>query len=141
MNKFNNKTDLAVENIVHDGNMIACIIKAGKMPDKTEFITSQDARQQVGFIVYPKGGEIFRHVHLPIERHLTGTSEVLLVRKGAMEVDFYTDDRVFICTRKLHENDLVLLLSGGHGFRCLEDTILLEVKQGPYTGLAEKERF
>jgi hypothetical protein len=35
----------------------------------------------------------------------------------------------------------MLMLAGGHGFRLLEDTTFVEVKQGPYTGLEEKERF
>ena len=35
----------------------------------------------------------------------------------------------------------MLMISGGHGFRMLEDTVLFEVKQGPYTGLDEKKWF
>jgi hypothetical protein len=41
----------------------------------------------------------------------------------------------------LETGDIILLVAGGHGFRCLEDTVLLEIKQGPYTGLVEKEAF
>lgn len=130
-----------VESIEHEGRLIARIVRAEKMPDRTEFITDDDVKQQVGFIVYPAGSEIDRHVHLPLERHLVGTSEVLLVRKGVVDADFYTDDKEYIDTRELREGDLVLLVSGGHGFRCREDTILLEIKQGPYTGMVEKERF
>ena len=33
------------------------------------------------------------------------------------------------------------MTGGGHGFCMLEDTVLLEIKQGPYTGLEEKEHF
>lgn len=134
-------TDNLVEQIEHENQLIAYIVRVEKMPDKTEFITPDNVKQQVGFIIYPKGGEIARHVHVPIERHLVGTSEVLLVRKGLAEVDFYTDDKEFIGTRLLREGDLLLLVNGGHGFRCLEDTVFLEIKQGPYTGLVEKERF
>ncbi len=129
------------ECIEHEGKLIAYIVRAEKMPEKTEFITPDGVKQQVGFIVYPRGSEIPRHVHIPLERHLVGTSEVLLVRKGLLEVDLYTDDRELIGTWQLRESDLLLLVSGGHGFRCIEDSILLEVKQGPYTGLVEKERF
>ena len=46
-----------------------------------------------------------------------------------------------IATRELATGDVMLMVGGGHGFRMLEDTVLLEVKQGPYTGVAEKERF
>ena len=136
-----NKVNQLVEKIEFEQVLIAYIIRADKLPEKTEFITPDEVKQQVGFIVYPKGGEIPRHIHLPIERHLTGTSEVLLLRKGKAEVDFYTQEKEFICTRTLEEGDLLLLVNGGHGFRCLEDTVFMEIKQGPYTGLVEKERF
>jgi hypothetical protein len=58
-----------------------------------------------------------------------------------MILDLYTDDQVLLCSREVVSGDVVLLLSGGHGFHLLEDTVLLEVKQGPYVGLQEKELF
>lgn len=124
-----------------DGEAIAYIIRAEKAPERTSFVTPDDFKQQVGFIVYPKGGHIARHIHKPLERHLVGTSEVLLVRKGLLEVDFYNDRKDYLETRELREGDLILLVSGGHGFRCREDTVLLEIKQGPYIGPDEKEKF
>lgn len=95
----------------------------------------------MGFIVYPKGGEIARHVHRSLERHILGTSEVLIVRSGRCEMDIFNDNRELVATHELGPGDLMLMVGGGHGFRMLEDTVLLEVKQGPYTGLDEKERF
>ena len=121
--------------------VLGYIIRAEKNPDKTSFVTPDDFKQQLGFIVYPKGGEIVRHIHKPMERHLIGMSEILLVQKGLLEVDFYTNQKEYLETRVLNKGDLVLLVSGGHGFRCLEDTVLLEIKQGPYIGQDEKERF
>jgi hypothetical protein len=35
----------------------------------------------------------------------------------------------------------MLLASGGHGFEFLEETEMIEVKQGPYAGDKDKERF
>lgn len=135
------QNDTLVESIECDGQLIATIIRAEKMPDETEFVTGDDVKQQVGFVVYPEGGIIPRHIHVPMERHLRGTSEVLVVRKGILEADFYTDGKEFIYTRLLRQGDVLLLISGGHGFRCLKDTVLLEVKQGPYLGPQEKQRF
>ncbi len=43
--------------------------------------------------------------------------------------------------RELAACDAVLSVTGGHGFRMIEDTVLFEIKQGPYGGMAEKERF
>lgn len=130
-----------VECIRKDDELIAFIVRAEKTAADTEFITPNDVKQQVGFVVYPKGDEIKRHIHLPIKRELIGTSEVILVRKGLVEADLYTQDKDPVGTWTLKRGDLLLLVSGGHGFRCREDTILLEIKQGPYTGLIEKEHF
>lgn len=129
------------ENVEYEGNLIAYIIRRGREPSDTTFVTPDDFKQQLGFIVYPEGGEIARHVHKPMERHLVGMSEVLLIRKGVVEVDFYTDGKEYVDTKRLEEGDLLLLAGGGHGFRCLEDTVMVEIKQGPYIGPDEKERF
>lgn len=130
-----------VEHIVCDGKPLAYIIRAEMAPDKTTFLTPPEFNFQVGFVVYPQDGEIVRHVHRPLERHIVGTSEVLIVRKGRCEIDIYNDDHRLVATRELRTGDVMLMIGGGHGFRMLEETILLEVKQGPYTGLEEKERF
>ena len=37
--------------------------------------------------------------------------------------------------------DVVLLAHGGHGFTMLEPSEMIEVKQGPYAGEQDKERF
>ena len=36
---------------------------------------------------------------------------------------------------------MLLLASGGHGFTMLEQTEMIEVKQGPYAGDRDKVRF
>jgi mannose-6-phosphate isomerase-like protein (cupin superfamily) len=130
-----------VERIHWNGKPLVYIIRASVSPDTTTFFTPPEFKQQVGFVVYPAGGEIARHLHRPLERHLIGTSEVLVVQKGRCEMDIYNDDRELVATRELREGDVMLLVGGGHGFRMLEDTVFLEIKQGPYTGLDEKERF
>jgi len=130
-----------VERISWGEVCLAYIIRASFLPDETVFLTPPDFKQQVGYIVYPAGGEIQRHEHLPLDRHLVGTSEVLIVRKGHCEIDIYNDDRQLVATRELHEGDIMLMVGGGHGFRMLEDTIFLEIKQGPYLEMEEKELF
>lgn len=130
-----------VEVISRGGQPLAYIISSQMSPEQTTFVTPNDFKQQVGFVVYPAGGEIARHTHLPLERHLVGTSEVVVVRSGRCEVDIYDDANEFVATRELAAGDIMLMVAGGHGFRMIEDTVLLEIKQGPYTGLQEKERF
>jgi hypothetical protein len=98
-------------------------------------------KQQVGFIVYPKDSVIARHTHRPLERHIVGMAEVVVVRSGYCQIEVYDDDQKLVARRDLHQNDVVLMVGGGHGFRIIEDTVLLEIKQGPYLGAEDKELF
>jgi len=81
------------------------------------------------------------HTHKPIVRHLTGTPETLFIRKGKLLARFYNSNHELKGETIVEAGDILMLASGGHGFTVLEDTILFEIKQGPYTGLIEKERF
>ncbi len=130
-----------VETIATGGTPLAYVIRSGRLPPCTTFVTPPELQQQVGFIVYAAGGEIKRHRHRPVERRLVGTSEVLIVQRGRCEVDLYSEERELVATRELRQGDIIVLIAGGHGFRMLEETTLLEVKQGPYAGEDEKERF
>ena len=130
-----------VEHIYWNKQPLAYIIRNDLHPTQTIFLTPLEFKQQVGLIVYPKGGEIIRHVHCDLVRHLVGTSEVLVIRQGYCEIDIYNDMYELVVTRELRTGDVVLMLSGGHGFRMLEDTVFLEIKQGPYLGMDEKIRF
>lgn len=127
---------------VHSGNqVIAVIIRAGWTPDKTTFISSTESNFQLGCFVYAAGKEVPRHSHLPCERTIHGTTEFLLVRQGRCEMDVYGEDHRLLRTVELRQGDAALLLAGGHGFRLKEDTVLMDIKQGPYHGPEEKERF
>jgi len=130
-----------LEIISYMGQPLTYIIRHETAPKSTTFVTPPELKQQVGFIVYPAGGAVKRHVHRKLERKLVGTSEVLYVLKGHALIDVYTDDRQLVATRELFVGDLMLMVSGGHGFRMLEDTTFLEIKQGPYPGIDEKELF
>lgn len=129
----------AIEVVESDAKLIAVVIKAAYEPQGTQFLTQDDAEQQVGFIVYPKGGRIPAHTHLPMARQLSTTAETLVVRRGKVEASLYNDERELVATRTLEVGDVLVLVSGGHGFRMREDTVLLEIKQGPYYGLEEKQ--
>ncbi len=132
---------MQLEHITWNGAVLAYIIRAEMNPEQTTFLTPSELNLQVGFVVYPAGGEIARHVHRSLERQTVGTSEVLVVKKGRCEIDIYNDERELVAARELRVGDVLVMVAGGHGFRMLEDTVFLEIKQGPYTGVDEKERF
>jgi hypothetical protein len=41
----------------------------------------------------------------------------------------------------LASGDVIMLVSGGHRFEMLEMAEMIEVKQGPFVGSADKSRF
>lgn len=128
--------------IIADGETpLAYIVNAGWCPTATQFLTPDDFTQQMGMIVYRAGESITPHVHIPVERTIVGTTECIVVRRGRCEIDIYNAERAFIASRVLEKGAIILLLGGGHGFRMIEDTVLFEVKQGPYVGMRDKERF
>jgi hypothetical protein len=129
-----------VEAIEHAGQTLAFLIRRDIAPAKTTFVTDGDATLQLGFIVYPAGAAIARHVHREVERRVVGSPECIVVRSGRCEIDIYGDDLDHVAIRELAAGDVVLLLRGGHGFRLLEDTVLLEVRQGPFRP-DDKQRF
>jgi hypothetical protein len=130
-----------IEWIRDDERILSIVIRRSVAPEKTTFVTPDEFTQQAGFVVYPANGKIPNHTHKPIERKITGTPETLFVRQGRMVARFYNDAHEKKGEVIVEAGDILMLVNGGHGFTMLEDTILFEIKQGPYTGLAEKERF
>lgn len=133
--------DQFYEVISWEGQLLAYVIRAKLSPDKTTFLTPNDLNFQIGYVVYPAGGEVKRHVHKKLERHITGTTELIMIKTGRCKIDIYNDDQQLVASRELASGDMVLTVNGGHGFQMQEDTTLLEIKQGPYSGIDEKHRF
>lgn len=130
-----------MEFIDHQGKRYALILRRPVPESEVQFFTPDDAALQVGAFNLPAGHEIQPHVHLPFERRLESTQEVLVIQAGRLQVDFYDGDRKFLCSRVLEKNDVIVLFCGGHGFRVLESVRMLEVKQGPYAQENDKVRF
>lgn len=129
---------------IPDGNMqhqlLALIVWGhGKVPDGLTWLVGPDNALQLGLHSYPDGKELQPHVHLPSERTHQFAQEFLHVLKGCVQVDFYDDRRRPVCSRVLTAGDSLLLVAGGHGFRFLQPTEMIEVKSGPYVG-AERDK-
>ena len=132
---------MPIEQINQGGSTIAIIVSHSFNEKGIHFFTPDDFSQQLGYINYPEGKVIAPHVHNPVAREVHYTNEVLLIRKGRLKVDFYDADRTYLTSRILEAGDVILLISGGHGFEMLEDVEMFEVKQGPFAGDSDKTRF
>ncbi len=130
-----------IENIVHEGRTLAVLLRTDFRQDGIAFFTPNEFSQQLGYMNRPEGYVIPPHVHNSVAREVEYTKEVLFIKSGRVRVDFYDDDRTYLESRVLMQGDVLLLAYGGHGFEMLEPTEMIEVKQGPYTGDADKTRF
>ena len=130
-----------IEKVVHKENLYAIIIRENFREDGIKFFTPQDFSQQLGYMNRPKNYKIQPHSHNEVKRIVKLTNEVLFIKSGKCRVNFYDDDKKYILNKVLEKGDFILLAYGGHGFEMLEDTEIIEIKQGPYAGEGDKTRF
>ncbi len=129
------------ELITKKNKTIAIIIRNNYTCEGVDFVTPGELSQQVAYMHHPEGKVIDSHIHNLVHRNVVMTQEVLIIKKGKLRVDFYDDYEDYLESRILNEGDVILLVSGGHGFKALEELEMIEIKQGPYTGDADKVRF
>lgn len=130
-----------IEKIIVAGRELAIIIRNDYHAEGIHFLTQDDYSQQLAYMNHPKGKVIDAHMHNHIERKVFYTQEVLVIKKGILRVDFYDNTQMYLQSVVLNAGDIILLASGGHGFKVLEEIEMIEIKQGPYLGEKDKIRF
>ncbi|MRR16574.1 MAG: hypothetical protein EG826_08990 [Deltaproteobacteria bacterium] len=135
------KMNESVETITQGLEPIALIIRAEYHEPGIKFFTPGSFSQQVAYMQHPQGHKIAAHHHNMITRQVLYTQEVLIIRHGKVKVKLYTSNQEHVGERILNSGDLILLCGGGHSFEMLEETAMIEVKQGPFAGDGDKTKF
>ena len=130
-----------VETIRHDGDIIAIIIYGSYTKNGIEFFTPGYFSQQLGYMNRPKGYKIAAHTHRIVERTVTLTQEVLFIKTGKVKISLYNNNQEFLSDQTLQAGDIILLATGGHAVEMLEESEIIKVKQGPYSGIEDKVGF
>lgn len=130
-----------IEYFRHNSQLLSIIIRRNFEKNGIEFFTPDDFSQQLAYMKRPKDYVIPPHVHNPVLREVQLTQEVLFIKSGKVRVDFYDDDKNYLESTTVEAGDVILLAHGGHGFEMLEESEIIEVKQGPYAGEMDKVRF
>lgn len=130
-----------VEEVKSGDELIAVIVPADFREAGVHFFTPKDVGQQLAYVQHEKGTEVDAHVHNEVKRSIRLTSETVFVKRGKLRIDFYTGDHEYLMSRVLEAGATVLQVSGGHGFKVLDEAELIVVKQGPYAGERDKTRF
>jgi len=128
--------------ITHNSKILACILPDDFTCDGIRFFTPGSFSQQLGYMNRPKGHVVPPHDHNPVPRTIEWTQEALFIRRGRVRLDIYLpESREYFASHILKAGDVALLAHGGHGLVMLEQSEIIEVKQGPYVGEMDKTRF
>ena len=131
-----------IEHIKYKKQLLAIIVR-GKYRNKKgiTFFTPDYTTQQFGYMKHKKGHIVKPHKHNKRITRILSTTEVILILKGIVRVDFFSQKEKYLFSKILKEKDIILLVHGGHGFKVIKDVEMLEVKQGPYSISKDKVKF
>ena len=128
--------------ITYKKETLAIIIKNTYLKKKgINFFTNKKLTQQVAFMSHPKNYKISPHFHRKIERKISTTTEVLIIINGILKVNFYSKSKKYLFSKLAKKNEIIILLTGGHGFKIIKSCKFIEVKQGPYNIKKDKMTF
>lgn len=130
-----------IEVVSIEDRFCALILRHDFRGDGIEFFTRDSDTLQLGYMRRESGYRIQPHVHRSVLRSVEFTNEVLVIRSGKVKVNFFNPNQVYERSVVLGQGDIILLAECGHGFEILEEAEIVEVKQGPYAGEADKLRF
>lgn len=98
-------------------------------------IPHTDPEASLGFLSlnHPKGGYLKAHMHEAKKRVTNGRlQECFIIVKGKVRVDLFGPDKKLFKKIFLRPGQILITMNGGHGFKILEDSLIFEVKHGPY---------
>ena len=124
------------------GNLLAIVKRFQDINQEREFLTENKYEMQFAPFDLPSGINIKRHIHNIQKRTVHNTAEAIVVLEGEIKVSLYSeDDRSLVSSIVLYKGDSILMLFGGHEIDVLNDSKLVEFKQGPYDEAIDKELF
>ena len=127
------------QNISINNQIVAKVFKYQKKKfSGIKFFTPNKYNMQVGLMSHNKHHIIHPHVHINKKKVIKNMSELLIIFSGKLRVYFYNKKNIRSKSVTLNNKDMILLIKGAHGFKVLEKTEMLEVKQGPFTGDQDK---
>ena len=131
-----------IEKILYKNKLFALIVRGNyRKKSGINFFTPNSTTQQFGYMKHKKGYVIEPHQHNKRLTKILSTTEVILLLKGILRVDFYENKKKYLFSKIINTKDIIMLVHGGHGFKVLKNAEMIEVKQGPYSLAKDKIKF
>ena len=119
----------------------AIVIRASEKIQGIAFFSPPEYSQQIGLMTRQAGYVVPAHIHNKVERVITSTQEVLILRRGNCLVTLFNSEGESEEKIYLNSGDAILLAYGAHKIEMLSECEILEVKQGPYAGIIDKTQI
>ena len=132
---------MSVELIEYNGVKYAEIIWADTRVEQTTFFSSPESSFQFGLLAHETGFVEPPHYHKPITRTINDLQQMLVVQRGVIVVQLYSDNGRLLKEITMHSGDAIVLIHGVHAIQVLEDMQCLSIKQGPFLGSEHDKVF
>lgn len=128
-----------VENIKKEDKLLAIVVRGTFNAPGCTFVSPEGFPFQLGLHKRKAKEHIKPHKHMPFKDiQNIDVQELLYIESGSIKVTLYPDNEKFFET-VLNAKDMILL-NCAHEVTFLEETKMIELKQGPYRGKdVEKE--
>lgn len=126
-----------------DSNLLLLSInRKNEISDNRVDICPEDKFLQISTKRLYKNTSFKPHKHNILNRNIDNTHECWIVLEGSIKAVFYDIDNKVILDTNLNSGDCAVVYNAGHSFEVTEDnTILYEVKNGPYYGQTKDKTF
>ena len=119
-----------MEKILLNGKAVA--LKISQFPDGSVPATGPDEGLQILTLKYKKGRLAAPHMHIPHKRETSFMQECFIVMSGKIRVFFYDDAGEESTHCDFVGGEACFVLSGPHAIKFLEDSEVIEAKNGPF---------
>tara|TARA_B100000965_G_scaffold180687_1_gene150780 strand:- start:58 stop:480 length:423 start_codon:yes stop_codon:yes gene_type:complete len=125
---------MKLKEIFFEDKLYAFVCSLNDSKEGLEFLSDDSDFIQLGTWNYKKNFSTVPHYHLEHDKPSNLTQEVVLVHKGSVKCRLYTKDGNLVDEVDINEGELIVQIYGVHEYIMNEDSIVLEIKNGPYYG-------
>ena len=134
--------NFVTKEIIVDNKIVAKVFKyKNRKFNGIKFFTPSHLNMQIGIMAHAKNHIIKPHFHININKIIKEISELLIIFSGQLKIYFYNKKKLRAKSITINKKDMILLISGGHGFKVLKKLEMLEIKQGPFIGEKDKMKL
>tara|TARA_R110002126_G_scaffold288831_1_gene443031 strand:- start:1088 stop:1504 length:417 start_codon:yes stop_codon:yes gene_type:complete len=127
---------------VKENLLMLCINRFNEISEDRIDISPANELLQISTKKLKQDTNFKAHRHNFLERKTTETHEAWIILEGKIKATFWDLDDSILFETALQRGDCAVVYKAGHSFVVLEEnTILYEVKNGPYLGQQKDKTF